>query len=59
MQRKALERTIEVACHVLTWSYIFLSPLLFKRTYETVDWQRYLHISFLPFCTCVVFYINP
>lgn len=58
MQRKALERTIEVACHVLTWSYIFLSPLLFKRTYETVDWQRYLHISFLPFCTCVVFYIN-
>ena len=58
MQRRTLERSIEVACHVLTWSYIFLSPLLFKRTFETIDWQRYLHISFLPFCSCVVFYIN-
>lgn len=37
-QRKPrMELCIEVIVHVLTWSYIFLSPLFFKRRGETID----------------------
>lgn len=58
MQRRTLERSIEVACHVLTWGYIFMSPLLFKHSFETIDRQRLVNESFVTFCTCLVFYLN-
>lgn len=52
------ELWIEVAVHLITWCYIFLSPLLFKRSGESFDWVRYLHGSLLPLVTCFAFYVN-
>lgn len=58
-QRKPrMELCIEVIVHVLTWSYIFLSPLFFKRRGETIDWNHYLHSCFLPLAVCITFYLN-
>lgn len=51
-------RTIEVAVHMLTWAYIFLSPLFFHRTDETFDWHRFLEGCSFPTVTCVAFYVN-
>lgn len=57
-RKPVLETTIEILVHVLTWAYIFLSPLLFKRSGEQVDWHRYWHGCILPFTLCVAFYVN-
>ncbi len=57
-KRLRLEFFIEVAVHVLTWCYIFLSPLFFKRRDETINWGHYFHGSILPVVTCVSFYLN-
>lgn len=56
--KSKLERTLEVMAHVLTWSYIFLSPLLFKRNNEPIDWPRFSHDTFFPLATCIAFYVN-
>jgi len=56
--KSKIERVIEVMAHVLTWSYIFVSPLLFKRSNEPIDWPRFMHESFLPMATCIAFYVN-
>lgn len=53
-----VERAIEITVHVLTWSYVFLSPLFFKHSNESVDWGHYLRGSFFPLATCIAFYIN-
>lgn len=52
------ELWIEVAVHLITWCYIFLSPLMFKRSGESFDWVRYLHGCLLPLVTCFAFYVN-
>ncbi len=57
-KKPRIELIIEVAVHVLTWSYIFLSPLFFKRRDETINWDHYLHGCILPVVTCVSFYLN-
>lgn len=51
-------RIVEFIVHVLTWGYVFLSPLLFRRTSDGVDWCNYLKLSFLPLSICITFYIN-
>lgn len=56
--KSKIERSIEILAHVLTWSYIFLSPLLFKRSNEPIDWPRFMHESFLPLATCIAFYVD-
>lgn len=53
-----IETFIEVAVHVLAWSYIFISPLFFKRRGETIDWNHYIYGSLLPITLCVSFYLN-
>lgn len=58
LQKPRAELCIEVALHVLTWSYIFLSPLFFKRNGEHWDWSRYMHGCLLPLAICIGFYIN-
>lgn len=57
-KRSRTERAIEITAHTLTWCYIFLSPLFFKRSGEAIDWDRYLHGSILPLVVCVAFYVN-
>lgn len=52
------ERAFEVAIHSLVWAYMFLSPLLFTRSGEHVDWGRYIGGCLLPVSACVVFYVN-
>ncbi|MBR2862100.1 MAG: histidine kinase [Bacteroidaceae bacterium] len=56
--RGKLYRNIEIAIHILTWLYIFASPLLFKRSGEAVDFTRYLLRSMFPLSTCLIFYLN-
>lgn len=58
IERSATERGIEVVVHVLTWCYIFLSPLFFKRSDEDINWNHFLHSMTFPLGTCIAFYIN-
>lgn len=51
-------RTIEILVHVLTWTYIFLSPLFFKRSDESIDWLRFMEMCTFPLVTCTAFYVN-
>ena len=58
-QRKSrIELLIEIAVHVLTWSYIFLSPLFFKRRGDTINWEHYFHGFLMPVTICIAFYLN-
>lgn len=52
------ERIIEISVHVLTWSFVFLSPLFFRRSWEAFDLLRFLHGSLMQVLTCVAFYVN-
>lgn len=52
------ERVIEVSVHVLTWTFVFLSPLFFRRSWETFDLLRFMHGSLMQLLTCVAFYVN-
>lgn len=52
------ELFIEITVHVLTWCYIFLSPLFFNRRGETINWDRYLHGLLMPITACITFYLN-
>ncbi len=58
LERSATERGIEAVIHVLTWCYIFLSPLFFKRSDEVINWDHFLHTMTFPLGTCIAFYIN-
>lgn len=58
LQKPRSEFCIEVVLHVLTWSYIFLSPLFFKRSGEHWEWSRYVHGCLFPLAVCIGFYIN-
>ena len=58
IKRTSIERFIEILVHVLTWAYIFLSPLFFKRSDESIDWGHYLHGCTFPMGTCIAFYVN-
>lgn len=53
-----VERAVKIFAHVFTWSYIFLCPLFFKRSGESVDWVKYLHGTLLPVVSCLTFYLN-
>jgi len=53
-----LERAVETAAHILVWAYMFLSPLLFIRSGERIDWEHYLGGCILPLAACIIFYIN-
>ena len=57
-RRTGIQHSIEVFVHVITWAYIFLSPLFFKRSNESIDWGRYLNGCTFPLYSCVVFYAN-
>lgn len=48
-------RIVEIAVHVLTWGYVFLSPILFRRTNDGVDWNHYFKFGFLPLSICISF----
>ncbi len=50
-------RYLEVAAHVVTWTYIFASPLLFQRG-DSINWMRYFNASLSSVAACLVFYLN-
>lgn len=59
LQKKPrVELFIEVSMHIITWAYIFLSPLFFKHRGDSIDWGRYVHGCSLPLATCIAFYLN-
>lgn len=51
------QRLVVAALHILTWSFIFLSPVLFHSIEEN-NWAEFLRATVMPLFTCVVFYIN-
>lgn len=57
-RRISIEHSIEAFVHVITWAYIFLSPLFFKRSNESIDWGHYLSGCTFPLYSCVAFYVN-
>ena len=57
-RRIRIEHSIEAFVHVITWAYIFLSPLFFKRSNESIDWGQYLNGCTFPLYSCVAFYVN-
>ena len=57
-KKPRVELFIEVSMHIITWAYIFLSPLFFKHRGDSIDWGRYVHGCSLPLATCIAFYLN-
>lgn len=58
LRRTRTYRVFEFLVHVLTWGYIFISPIFFRSGAETVDWSQFVHGCIFPLCTCVLFYVN-
>ena len=50
-------RYLEVIAHVITWAYIFSTPLFFQRG-DSINWMRFLNASLFSVAACVVFYLN-
>ena len=50
-------RYLEVAAHVVTWAYIFASPLFFQRG-DSINWVRFLNASLFSVAACLIFYLN-
>lgn len=57
-RRTHIEHSIEAFVHIITWAYIFLSPLFFKRSNESIDWAHYLNGCTFPLYSCIAFYVN-
>lgn len=54
-----LYRWLEIFLHILIWSMVLASPLLFMpQNNVTLHWNEYLVHSLVPFCLLVVFYLN-
>lgn len=51
-------RSLEFFLHVVIWGCIFASPLLFRRSSESIDWMAYLRTTMFPLLLCVIFYLN-
>lgn len=49
---------LEIFTHILSWTVIFCSPLLFMNRNIGVDWTGYLRGCIFPSFLCVVFYAN-
>lgn len=56
--RGRASRYIEIVVHVIIWAYLFLSPLLFSRWNEAIDWPEYFRRLYFPASYCVLFYVN-
>ena len=50
-------RYLEVAAHVVTWTYIFASPLFFQRG-DSINWVRFFNASLFSVAACLIFYLN-
>ena len=48
---------LEVAAHVVTWAYIFGSPLFFQRG-DSINWVRFFNVSLFSLSACFIFYFN-
>lgn len=48
---------LEVAAHVVTWAYIFASPLFLQRG-DGINWVRFFNVSLFSVSACFIFYIN-
>lgn len=57
-KKPRFELFIEVSMHIITWAYIFLSPLFFKHRGDSIDWGHYVRGCSLPLATCLAFYLN-
>ncbi len=53
-----LEYNVEITIHICFWAYIFVSPLIFVRGGEEIDWGRYFQRLYFPLSSCAVFYLN-
>lgn len=50
-------RYLEVAAHVVAWTYIFASPLFFQRG-DSTNWVRFFNASLFSVAACLIFYLN-
>lgn len=55
---KNAERFIEVVVHALAWTYLLLTPLLFRSSEEVINWRRVGIGSIIPAMHCLTFYVN-
>lgn len=58
IKRSTIKRTAGIFVHITAWLYIFISPLLFSRHSESIDWARYCRGLVFPLSTCILFYAN-
>ena len=57
MSPQSRTRYLEVAAHVVAWTYIFASPLFFQRG-DSINWVRFFNASLFSVAACVIFYLN-
>ena len=53
------KKPLELTIHIVSWLLIFGFPLVFfDRNAESINWQKYVHHSIVPFALFVIFYVN-
>ncbi len=57
-KKTAFPGAVELALHILTWTYIFVSPLLFNIMGDEINWTRYAQRMVFPMTLCIIFYVN-
>lgn len=51
-------RFIEIALHVLAWTYVFLNPFFFHHLHEGIVWERVVSSTLFSLILFAVFYLN-
>ena len=52
------QKPLGITIHIISWFLIFFFPIMLTEWGTRIDWEQYLRHSFVPLCSCLVFYIN-
>lgn len=52
------QKPLGVIIHIISWTLIFIFPIMVTQWGSRVNMEQYLRHSLVPLCSCVVFYIN-
>ena len=52
------QKPLGITIHIISWFLIFFFPIMLTEWGTRIDWEQYLRHSFVPLCSCFVFYIN-
>ena len=52
------QKPLEITIHIISWVLIFAFPIMLTEWGSKINWEQYIRDSFVPLCSCLIFYIN-